>query len=407
MNDTLKTMMVVAFLLLNTVLSAQTDIIKRYARKIDNHENPHHNPSTLTADFSASPTSGNAPLTVIFTDLSTGNPTAWSWNFGDGTTSTQQNPEHTYTNSGIYTVKLTISDGVSIISKTRDNYISVIESSGCDTLQFPLPGTKTWYIAENNFGEYKGYVSGNNAYGDLAKADYFDNFGDRGYIRGLILEFVAATRSLTNDININFHIWKNDGEAGSPGTVQATVFRPISSLIEDVMNERPTILYFNQPVIISGPFYAGVVLPQITGDTLALYTNTDGDSNPSTAWEQHASQQWYAYNNSEVSWDLDLSHAIYPVVCGQVGMDENTLSSQVTVYPNPATGKCWILLDKPLNGTVKVKIFNTLGEEEKSVSLTGLSGESIPIDMSGLPKGLKMIQISAGDESTTSKMIVQ
>ncbi|MBP7299064.1 MAG: PKD domain-containing protein, partial [Methanoculleus sp.] len=49
------------------------------------------------ADFTANVTAGPAPLAVRFTDLSTGDPTGWSWSFGDGNTSTEQNPVHTYT----------------------------------------------------------------------------------------------------------------------------------------------------------------------------------------------------------------------------------------------------------------------------------------------------------------------
>ncbi|MGH9891650.1 MAG: PKD domain-containing protein, partial [bacterium] len=44
-------------------------------------------PTVPTAGFNANPTSGTAPLTVTFTDTSTGNITTWSWSFGDGTTS--------------------------------------------------------------------------------------------------------------------------------------------------------------------------------------------------------------------------------------------------------------------------------------------------------------------------------
>lgn len=51
-------------------------------------------PGAPTAGFSAAPTSGSAPLTVQFTDTSSGSPTAWTWDFGDGTGSTARNPAH-------------------------------------------------------------------------------------------------------------------------------------------------------------------------------------------------------------------------------------------------------------------------------------------------------------------------
>jgi PKD repeat protein len=66
--------------------------------------------ASLDADFTASPTSGPAPLTVQFTDTSAGAPTAWFWTFGDGVTSTEQHPVHTYTTAGSYTVILTVDD---------------------------------------------------------------------------------------------------------------------------------------------------------------------------------------------------------------------------------------------------------------------------------------------------------
>jgi LysM repeat protein len=63
-----------------------------------------------SAAFSADTTSGNSPLTVAFTDLSSGDITGWSWNFGDGSPSvTTQNPSHTYSSTGSYSVTLTVS----------------------------------------------------------------------------------------------------------------------------------------------------------------------------------------------------------------------------------------------------------------------------------------------------------
>ncbi len=79
------------------------------------------------ADFVGSPDSGSAPLTVNFTDLSTGNPTAWSWVFGDGGTSFLQNPTHTYNSPGVYTVTLTASNACGSDVETKIDYITVTE----------------------------------------------------------------------------------------------------------------------------------------------------------------------------------------------------------------------------------------------------------------------------------------
>ena len=60
----------------------------------------------VSAGFYAFGHVGQAPYSVRFQDLSTGSPTAWHWNFGDGTTSVEQNPTHIYTSNGAYTVSL-------------------------------------------------------------------------------------------------------------------------------------------------------------------------------------------------------------------------------------------------------------------------------------------------------------
>lgn len=84
-------------------------------------------PQPPVADFSASPTSGDAPLTVDFTDLSTGSPTSWSWTFGDGESSADQNPSHTYNASGTFTVELTATNSAGGDTVTKVDHISVTQ----------------------------------------------------------------------------------------------------------------------------------------------------------------------------------------------------------------------------------------------------------------------------------------
>jgi len=75
-----------------------------------------------TSDFTASPTNGFAPLTVHFTNLSS-SATAYTWNFGDGNSSADENPAHTYTAAGSYSVTLTAAGPGGTNSLTRTNYI--------------------------------------------------------------------------------------------------------------------------------------------------------------------------------------------------------------------------------------------------------------------------------------------
>jgi PKD repeat protein len=82
-------------------------------------------PSKPTANFSASPTSGMAPLTVNFTDLSTSGPTSWSWTFGDGGNSAARNPSHIYAAAGTYDVSLTATNAYGNDAETKTGYITV------------------------------------------------------------------------------------------------------------------------------------------------------------------------------------------------------------------------------------------------------------------------------------------
>ena len=101
-------------------------------------------PAAPVAQFTASATSGVAPLMVTFTDQSTGSPTAWSWDLGDGTTSTQQSPSHTYAAAGTYTVSLTVTAPGGSDGETKSSYIQVSAP--------PSTGSVTRYAGADRYG---------------------------------------------------------------------------------------------------------------------------------------------------------------------------------------------------------------------------------------------------------------
>ncbi|HSU27892.1 MAG TPA: PKD domain-containing protein [Chitinophagaceae bacterium] len=83
---------------------------------------------TPVANFSGSPLAGCTPLIVNFTNLSTGNPTIYSWDFGNGNTSSITNPSASYFTPGTYTVKLTATNANGSNTMTKTQYITVYET---------------------------------------------------------------------------------------------------------------------------------------------------------------------------------------------------------------------------------------------------------------------------------------
>jgi len=79
----------------------------------------------LNADFIASNTKVKVGSTVEFTDRSSGDIDSRLWDFGDSTTSTEQNPSHTYKDPGSYTVSLTVSNASSLDTEEKKDHIAV------------------------------------------------------------------------------------------------------------------------------------------------------------------------------------------------------------------------------------------------------------------------------------------
>jgi PKD repeat protein len=108
------------------------------------------------AKFCASPTTGPAPLTVNFYDQSI-QATSWSWDFGDGSTSIEQNPTHTYSDPGIYTVILTVTGAggsdteiqTDSITVTVANFADAADSAISANMDFGSLVAHTWLASKD------------------------------------------------------------------------------------------------------------------------------------------------------------------------------------------------------------------------------------------------------------------
>ena len=91
-------------------------------------------PTAPTAAFSSDRTTGSVPTLVQFYDESSGEVTGWSWNFGDGQSSTAKNPSHTYSAAGKYTVSLTASNSTGSDTEIKTDYITITTAAASENI---------------------------------------------------------------------------------------------------------------------------------------------------------------------------------------------------------------------------------------------------------------------------------
>ena len=140
-------------------------------------------PIYFTADFNANINTGIWPVQVEFSDLTSGMPDSWKWNFGDGNTSIEKNPIHTYNNTGLYTVSLEVCNGDVCDTIVKTDYINVLPNGmveiGVDMSAklFPNPndGNFTLEIADKTSHELQLHIY--NSIGEMIYQEAFTTNG--------------------------------------------------------------------------------------------------------------------------------------------------------------------------------------------------------------------------------------
>ncbi len=361
-------------------------------------------PKSLEAKFTADVTQGSAPLTVQFTDQSTGNPTSWKWTFGDGDSSLVQNPVHIYQSEGLYTVKLTISDGTNGFALEKKDYIRANLSLGnCDTLRFPLPEPLTYYIIPG-----KGYVTGNNSYGDKAICDYFENTQPNLVITGMICEFSKAKQAAGNNEKIPVKIWNTDGSSGNPGLTLVSDTLLLSSLVNDVTNNKYSTIDFAVPVQPGGSFYMGIQLPVLTGDTLCLWSTSLGKLPVNTTWILQNNNKW---ESAQILWttqgepDFIISCAIYPKICLLNSVENKEIQVPFAIWPNPAKEFITIVNQQGMQDNFLYSVFDISGKELLKGSLSDTLSTMIDVRM--LKPGIYIVHIKGKKAVFSTRLVVR
>jgi PKD repeat protein len=225
-----------------------------------------------TASFTATPTSGTAPLPVTFDDTSTGSPTSWAWDFGDGATSTAQSPSHTYTAAGTYTATLTATntEGPSApASRTitatgpppagtikRESVSTVLTSTAATTRTIPTPsGTTAGDLLVSCLTLTGGAVNGAPAgWSPIASATGATNPKVYGYYKVATASEPAGYTWTTTSVTGSAGIARYSGASGldGPATSEASNTATTSAAVPGVTTTTANVMLVGCMGINSG-----------------------------------------------------------------------------------------------------------------------------------------------------------
>ncbi|MEO8147789.1 MAG: T9SS type A sorting domain-containing protein [Bacteroidia bacterium] len=236
----------------------------------------------------------------------------------------------------------------------------------CDTLHnYGLSDAPVVYTVNGGGG----YVTGQNTYGDLSKAEKFTTTA--GYtVQNAIIQFAVAAYGSPLDV-FQVKIW--DDASGLPGTQLATVDVNYATIAADVTAGNASLISFPSAVTVGSTFYLGYSFGYGAGDTIACYTNTDGITTPGTAYEEFSDNSWHAFSETPTSWGLNVSLFVLGEVCTVTGIDEASNANGIIISPNPGNG----IINVAIAGKIKdasIEVYNTLGKlVYKNTSVTPMN----------------------------------
>jgi len=295
---------------------------------------------------------------------------------------------------------LTVTDSIVDYQGSDIMTVTVIES---DTLNIANFGNDTIY-------EYEvarsicGFVSGNNCDNDLIKAQYFYDDLRLFEINEILIHFGKAVKTSEDDIQVKVGIWDNSGIDNTPGSLITSTFLPLSTIVENISSEQYSSIEFEEPVEVGNGFYIGVFLPQTEGDTVAVFTNKDGESGPNLGWTQKTDYEWSSYSQ-DPRWYLTISNAIFPIV-KQINLSVDDIAAQENnylIYPNPASNKVTVEVRKQGSDNSKVVLFDMQGKVLQQKKFTNNTN----LDLQNLEKGIYLLSIFSNTEYEVHKIVIQ
>lgn len=293
---------------------------------------------------------------------------------------------------------------------TSNGCAGIPSPSTCDSISnVTASATLQIYTPSEVSSGGTGWISGTNSFLDKAKADKF-TANSSLQVKGLWIFFGGLYTPGNGSSTVTYKIWNNNGPAGAPNTTLAsqttTTLNIYNSLIQTP--PQPTYVQFPSMVTQNGTFYAGVEFDPTNGDTIIVATNTQ-NLTPNTAWELWSNNVWYPYNDPN-SWNTQLSHVMFPVLCSPVTTSDLSYPPnqfEIEVYPNPANDWLFVGIGNAeiVNEPIEFRIINLLGEIV-STKRTLANSSTISLDLTTLSNGLYILEVKQNEKLSIKKFQV-
>ena len=394
--------------------------------------------ATVTSDFVAPITSScAAPAAVSFIDASS-NANTYAWDFGDGNTSSQQSPTHTYTTYGDFTVKLKSSSaacGTDSITKTAlihiaDNRPTVTEASACQgtttTLNATGSGSIEWYDASTN-GNMLGsgtslvtpvinqattfYVQnviagpagiagpatqaiGAGGYNGYPHYTVFNNTKPQTLVSVLIDAQSAGNRIIElHDASNNVLIADTVNLVAGSQTVTLNFHLPAQNNLSLGIWNGTTNLYRNS---------AGASYPYYSTDSSVTITSNDV---PDLA-------RFYFFYNWQLQQDPCISERV-PVNVSLLstgcvsGISETEVLQNLSLLPNPTGNTLHVQLSSTeSNNAAQLSVQNILGESLLTKNIQIANGSNAwAVDVSSFASGVYLFTLQSGKTTVTKRFV--
>ncbi|MDD5571873.1 MAG: PKD domain-containing protein [Bacteroidales bacterium] len=387
------------------------------------------------ANFNANTTS-TCDGEVIFSDNSLDRPTQWLWNFGDGNISVNQNPLHTYTSNGTYTVKLKVTNPAGKDSLTKTSYIVVNRPAAPTGTGDTRCGAGIVNLSATGSGGgsivwYDAPIGGNKLY---TGTNYSPNISDttifyvQEEIPGSIITGGKAAKSTGGNLNVEHGLYFNVFKPCTLKSVQVYATNTANRTIElrdsnNTVLQTKTVSITNNPNVLAKVTLDFVLTPGIKYilkaiNTPNLYRDNSGVSFPynisdlisittSTAGTNPQNYYYFFYN-----WEVQgapcksARTAVTGIVDTCTNVANNLTISKPAIYPNPAGNILMIEKDNDKNKILFVEIVNVLGEKIYSANIENNSGKfKKSLNIKDVPTGVYFVYIKTKDNNWVYKLV--